>query len=541
MNMQKRNFIRNILLLFWVLQIVVACNSSASKNNKPIVKRDTTITESNAYSKLELDSAALENYITKNKVSATIAGKMRDFYANRNYHFAWFSNDGLTEQARAFYNLHNLYIKAKIDSSIFDKQLHERMEKLINDDTFTLTPAQVTETELHLTQHFFTYTKEVYEGTIDPSQLQWHIPRKKIDAVALLDSLVAKNGARLENWEPVNRLYPRLRDELLKYYEIDKKGGWPKINPDDKAYKKGDSAHAVLLLKRRLSITGDYKGEDTSMLFTLQLESSLEHAQQRFGLKTDGVLGPHTASELNVPVKSRIEQMLVNMERLKWMPKQNGGTRLVANIPEFRLHVFSGDQQQFSMKIVVGKSGHNTVIFTDSLEYVVFSPYWNVPQSIVENEILPEMKKDKNYLQKNNMEQTGTRNGLPVIRQKPGADNALGRVKFVFPNNYHIYFHDTPAKNLFDQKDRAFSHGCIRLQEPQKLAEYLLRNNPDWPESKIIDAMYSGKNTWVKLKNKIPVYIVYFTAWVAKDGTLNFRDDIYGHDAKMKKMMFKDQ
>ena len=139
------------------------------------------------------------------------------------------------------------------------------------------------------------------------------------------------------------------------------------------------------------------------------------------------------------------------------------------------------------------------------------------------------------------MEQTGTLNGLPVIRQKPGADNALGRVKFVFPNNYHIYFHDTPAKNLFDQNDRAFSHGCIRLEQAEKLAEYLLRNDPNWPKSKIIDAMYSEKNTWVKLKNKIPVYIVYFTAWVSNDGTLNFRDDIYGHDKKMKKMMFKDQ
>ncbi len=466
---------------------------------------------------------------------------MRNFYANRNYHFAWFSNDGLTEQARAFYNLHNLYIKANIDTSILDKQLHERMEKLINDDSFTLTQAQVTETELHLTQHFFTYTKEVYEGTIDPSQLQWHIPRKKIDVVALLDSLVAKNGAKLENWEPVNRLYPRLRDQLLKYYKIDKKGGWPKINLDNKAYKKGDSADAVLTLKKRLSITGDYKGEDTSRIFTMQLESALKHAQQRFGLNTDGVLGAETAKELNVPVEDRIEQMLINMERLKWMPNESNGTRLVANIPEFRLHVINGNQQQFSMKIVVGKSGHNTVIFTDSLEYVVFSPYWNVPQSIVEKEILPEMKKDKNYLQKNNMEQTGTRNGLPVIRQKPGGDNALGRVKFIFPNNYHIYFHDTPAKSLFDQNDRAFSHGCIRLEQPQRLAEYLLRDDPNWPDSKIIDAMYSGNNTWVKLKNKIPVYIVYFTAWVTKDGTLNFRDDIYGHDAKMKKMMFKEQ
>jgi murein L,D-transpeptidase YcbB/YkuD len=201
---------------------------------------------------------------------------------------------------------------------------------------------------------------------------------------------------------------------------------------------------------------------------------------------------------------------------------------------------FNGNTQEFSMKIVVGKAGHNTVIFTDSLQYVVFNPYWNIPRSIIRNEILPAMRRSRSYLRRNNMEQTGFSNGLPVIRQKPGATNSLGRVKFIFPNSYNIYFHDTPAKSLFDLQDRAFSHGCIRLGEPEKLAEYLLRDNPEWPDSKINDIMMNGgKNTWVKLKDKIPVYLVYFTAWVGKDGSLNFRDDIYGHDGKMRAMMFK--
>lgn len=539
MNKQHTKFIKYLGVLLLLL-INASCNSSSSKNNRPVVA-DTTITQNNAYSNLELDSTKLENYLDQNHVNNSIAEKMRNFYKNRNYHFAWFSSDELTEQARAFYNLHNTYVKANIDTSIYDKQLHATMEKLINDDSFKLTPGEVMLTELHLTQHFFKFTKDVYEGTINPEQLQWHIPKKKIDAVTLLDSLIAKNGTKLEDWEPVNSVYPLLRNQLVRYYDIDKKGGWPNINLNNKAYETADSAEPVLTLKKRLSITGDYIGEDTSLKFTPQLALALKQAQERFGLNSDGVLGAKTAKELNVPVKDRIEQMLINMERLKWMPNESNGTMLVANIPEFRLHVINEHTQQFSMKIVVGKAGHNTVIFTDSLEYVVLSPYWNVPQSIVRNEILPEMRRNKNYLKNNNMEQTGTLNGLPVIRQKPGADNALGRVKFVFPNNYHIYFHDTPAKYLFDQNDRAFSHGCIRLAQPEKLAQYLLRNDPDWPKSKIVDAMYSGKNTWVKLKKKIPVYIVYFTAWVTKDGTLNFRDDIYGHDAELKKMMFKDR
>ncbi|MEO6949619.1 MAG: L,D-transpeptidase family protein [Ginsengibacter sp.] len=531
--------IKNIFLAFFVMIATYGCNNSSGGDISP-VPRDTTITEKNAYSLLEFDSTILENYILGNNLNSSTAEKMRNFYNSRNYHFAWFSTDGLTEQARTFYNLHNTYIKNDNDTSLYSRKLDTTMQKLLEDDTYILTPDELTQTELHLTQHFFKFTKETFEGTIDPSELQWHIPKRKVDAVALLDSLIAKNGTKLENWEPVNRFYPLLKNKLIKYYEIEKKGGWDSIDLKNKAYRPGDSSEAILALKKRLTITGDYAGEDTTLEYTTQLERGLQHAQQRFGLDTDGVFGNQTVKELNVSVKDRIEQILINMERLKWMPNESSGTRLVANIPEFRLHVFNGNTQEFSMKIVVGKAGHNTVIFTDSLQYVVFNPYWNIPRSIIRNEILPAMRRSRSYLRRNNMEQTGFSNGLPVIRQKPGATNSLGRVKFIFPNSYNIYFHDTPAKSLFDLQDRAFSHGCIRLGEPEKLAEYLLRDNPEWPDSKINDIMMNGgKNTWVKLKDKIPVYLVYFTAWVGKDGSLNFRDDIYGHDGKMRAMMFK--
>ena len=542
MNKNLYLLIKNIFLLILIMVTIYGCNNSSAGNNTPPVQRDTTITAVNAFSSLELDSTILENYILKNDFKSPMPDQMRNFYKSRNYHFAWFSPDGLTEQARAFYNLHNTYIKEDIDTSLYDRKLDSTMDKLLNDDTFILTPQELTETELHLTQHFFKFTKETYEGTIDPSQLQWHIPRKKIDAVSLLDSLVAKNGTKLEEWEPINHFYSLLKNKLLDFYKIEKSGGWDSINLKNKVYRIGDSSDAILALKKRLTMTGDYSSEITSFKFTDQLQKALEHAQERLGLKPDGVLGAQTVNELNIPVKDRIEQILINMERLKWMPNEGSGLRLIANIPEFRLHVFNGQQQEFSMRIVVGKAGHNTVIFTDSLEYVVFNPYWNIPSSIVRNEILPAMRRNRNYLRRNNMEQTGYSNGLPIIRQKPGSTNALGRVKFIFPNSYNIYFHDTPAKSLFNQQDRAFSHGCVRLGDPEKLAEYLLKDNPDWDSSKINDIMlHGGKNTWVKLKNKIPVYLVYFTAWVSKDGSLNFRDDIYGHDARMKSMMFKNE
>lgn len=182
------------------------------------------------------------------------------------------------------------------------------------------------------------------------------------------------------------------------------------------------------------------------------------------------------------------------------------------------------------MDIVVGKISHQTEIFSDTLENIVFSPYWNIPASIVKNEILPQLNKNSSYLKNNNMEITGNLNGLPIIRQKPGPDNSLGAVKFLFPNQHNIYFHDTPAKSLFERKSRAFSHGCIRLSQPFELAKYLLKDQPEWTDSEITKAMRSGKEKWVRLVKQVPVSIIYYTAWVDREGLINFRDDIYGRD-----------
>ena len=308
---------------------------------------------------------------------------------------------------------------------------------------------------------------------------------------------------------------------------------------DRAVYKNGDSSDAIQQIKTRLEMSGDLKSDDQSPVFTKELEEALKNAQKRFGLQADGVAGPQTISHLNVSVEERIEQLLVNMERMRWMPAERKGTRLVANIPEFKLHVYEGDNEILQMKIVVGKAANKTVIFNDKLQYVVFSPYWNVPRSIVRNEILPAMKKDNSYLRRHNMEQTGTSGGLPVIRQKPGRNNALGRVKFIFPNSYNIYFHDTPVKSLFEQQNRAFSHGCIRLEKPEQLADYLLEDKDGWTKKKIRKAMYSGQESWIKLDEEVPVLIAYFTAWVSDDGLLNFRKDIYGRDQELEERLFE--
>jgi len=329
-----------------------------------------------------------------------------------------------------------------------------------------------------------------------------------------------------------------LKEQLAKYYTIAKQGGWPTINSTKKSIKKGSSLPEIAVIKKRLQITNDLPANDTSQRFNDTLEIGVKNFQVRHGHKPTGLITDSLIKEMNVPTINRLEQILMNMERMRWLANQPKGNMIVVNIPEFVLHVYEGDRKAFDMDVVVGKEGHNTMMFNGDLNQVVFSPYWNVPSSIVQKEILPAIEKNPNYLNKENMEITGNEDGVPVIRQKPGEKNALGRVKFLFPNSFNIYFHDTPVKSLFAKEKRAYSHGCIRLKEPEKMANYVLRNQPEWTPEKIEEAMNSGDQKFVKVKDPIPVVVTYYTAWVDENGLLNFRDDIYGHDMALAQKMF---
>lgn len=321
-----------------------------------------------------------------------------------------------------------------------------------------------------------------------------------------------------------------LQKEMDRYAEIEKNGGWRTITIIKKTFLPGQSSQVIKEMKERLRASGDLSADDTSMVYTKELVPVIKKVQKQYGFKEDGVINSELVRELNVTVQQRINQLRVNIERLRTMPPVQSGTHLVANIPEFKLHVLDGDRQVFEMAIVVGKESNQTAVFNDELTNIVFSPYWNVPPNIVRNEILPAMDRNRYYLRKNNYEQTGTENGLPVIRQKPGPKNSLGLVKFVFPNNHNIYFHDTPSKSLFQIRKRTFSHGCIRLAEPAKLAQYLLKDSPSWTPEKIDQAMNAGKEQWVKLDKPVPVSIIYVTAWVDGTGLVHFREDVYGYD-----------
>ncbi|MEO8860050.1 MAG: L,D-transpeptidase family protein, partial [Ginsengibacter sp.] len=394
-------------------------------------------------------------------------------------------------------------------------------------------------TELLLTENFIQFTRDNFQkGYVKRKEMERFVPFKKEEPIHLADSLLNKKHKDDKYFSDINSSYKLLSGQLKKYADIAKAGGWPQIPDDAKKLKKGKSSPEVAVIKKYLQFTSDLPQDDTTNIFDDNLADGIKSYQSRFGYNANGELSASLIKDMNVPALDRLKQIFINMNRMRWMPQEPDGRLIVVNIPEFVLHVYDGKNKVFDINVVVGKDGHNTTIFSDKLTTIVFSPYWNVPRSIVKSEIEPAIKKDPKYLQKHNMESTGQSNGLPVVRQKPGGDNSLGKVKFLFPNSFNIYFHDTPAKELFNKSVRAFSHGCIRLSEPEKLADYLLKDNSKWTDEKINEAMNSGNEQFVALKNPVPVFITYYTAWVDENGRLNFRNDIYSHDSEIAKKMF---
>jgi murein L,D-transpeptidase YcbB/YkuD len=516
--------------------------SEKSEAEKKISKRDYSINSSNSYSDLFLDSSAMEEFIATNQVNDTISRRMRSFYNTRNYQFAWFSSDGVTEEGRSFWNLHEHYTTYSGDTTLNDKSLKKRMNFLVSEETLSVNDADKStiNTELKLTAHFISYLVNNYKGgEIKRKEMERFVPFKKQDALYIADSILTKKHKDNKYYADVNPRYKALKEQLQKYYDIAKGGGWQPINTTEKKIKKGSTSPAVLAIKKRLQMTGELPAGDTSSVFDDQLEGAVKAFQTSRGLTANGIVTPTLIKEMNVSAVKRVEQLLINMGRMRWMLDNQDGKLIMVNIPEFVLHVFEGKDKVFDMTVVVGKEGHNTTNFTGNLNQVVFSPYWNVTSNIVQKEILPAMASDPDYLARNNMEVVGTPvDGIPTIRQLPGPKNSLGKVKFLFPNSFDIYFHDTPAKSLFNSDKRAYSHGCIRLSDPFKMASYILQDQKEWTPKKIDEAMNRGEEEYVKVKNPVPVLITYYTAWVDEAGILNFRDDIYGHDTNLVKKMF---
>lgn len=493
------------------------------------------------YSSHTIDSAALAGFFARQPDSRRDSAAITDFYRRRGMQFAWFLHDSLSASAEAFIDLAsagdsvapggatpNSAMVALHDAAHAEEARQPRCDRCIAD------------LELRLTAAFFRLADRQYNGYFgrDLRDLDWFIPRAKKNLTGLLDSLAA-GTMDLAAYEPIHPQYRLLKGAIAAYQALAGEP-WPALAlpARTRTLAMGDSAPVIAAIRDRLHRLGDLADTTGGARYDSTMIAAVLRFQQRHGLAADGVIGPNLLREMNVSPAARMRTMLINIERLRWAPVAQPPDLIVVNIPDFRLTVLAGDSVVMQMKVVVGAAATHTVIFSDSLSEIVFSPSWTVPESIVRNEILPAIRRNPRYLAENHMTVVGGSAQLPVIRQAPGPWNALGLIKFNFPNSFSIYMHDTPAKALFGADRRALSHGCIRVSDPVGLARYLLRDDTAWTLERLTAAMHGGTELFVPLVHRTPVLITYFTAWVDRDGRVNFRDDVYGHDARLGEELF---
>ena len=480
------------------------------------------------------------------------------FYERRGYRPAWSDNDGPLSLVEALIraiqaaDLEGLdpadYHLAKIETVLAEISQSQRGKKPVS-------PRRLVDLDLLLTDAFLIYASHLLAGSVNPETFdpEWHANRREADLATVLERTLTSGQIEEElgNFLPSQSGYAGLRKALASYRDLASRGGWPMVS-DGPKLQRDDTGERVTALCRRLRVSGDYSRQVNSdeTLFDELLESAVRRFQQRHGLEVDGVVGPGTLAVLNIPVEKRIRQIEVNMERWRWLPQNLGKFYLLVNIAGFQLDLVEGGQSVLVMRVIVGQGYRRTPVFSEKMTYLVLCPSWHVPPNIAIQDKLPLIRKDPNYLAKQHMRvfhdwgadareiNPGTIDWSTVtaenfthrLRQDPGPWNALGPVKFMFPNRFNVYLHGTPSQQLFAKTTRAFSSGCIRLEKPIDLAAYVLRKDPKWTKERIQAAMQENVEQTVQLSEPIPVHLLYWTAWVDGDESLQFREDIYGRD-----------
>jgi murein L,D-transpeptidase YcbB/YkuD len=390
------------------------------------------------------------------------------------------------------------------------------------------------ERDLLLTDSFLRYAAALAGGRVSANAIEtdWAFAPLAVDAEADLESALAGDpGAVLARLAPPEPGYQALQDALARYRALAASGGWRPL-PDGARLKRGDSGAAVLALRRRLAAE-DYLSRDAlAGGFDAAVEAAVRRFQAQHGIAADGAVGPDTFRALNVPAAARVEQIRVNLERWRELPRDWPKTRIEVNVPAASLAVIEKDEPRLVMRAIVGAEDHPTPALRARVSAVLFNPRWTIPVSIVKKEILPHLKRDPRYLERNHYVYAGAIRAS-ALQQLPGASNALGRVKFEMPNIYDVYLHDTPTHPLFARAIRALSHGCVRLENPRQLALYALAGQGGWSEEEIDQAIAAGDTQRVPLSRSLPVYLLYWTAFVDAEGAVEFRDDIYGRDFRL--------
>jgi murein L,D-transpeptidase YcbB/YkuD len=515
-----------LIIVVTLLLTIISCK----KKDENGVKKETSL---NTVA-IAFDSTQINTFFGKYPKLKSYQGDVEKLYRKHQFHYIWFDGDGLNEFAGLLYNKVNNISKEGIETVIpYKEKLDDIYDNPDDNQKATI------ETELLNSALYFFYADKVYDGidTQKTKDLGWFLPRKRQSYANYLDSLLINPSLIHKDEKGVLKQYYLLKEVLQEYRKIETKGGWKTIvlDPNVKSYKPGDSATAIAQIRARLFITEDLSRDSKSAVYDAELATGILKFKKRSGNLLNKTILTEHINYMNVSVADRIKTVMVNMERCRWISNDitKSEALIVVNIPAYELTFFRDGKPELRSKVVVGKAMHKTVIFSAPMEYIVFRPYWNVPASILNKEILPAIKKNPNYLAEHDMEWKDS-----YVRQRPGPENSLGLVKFLFPNSNAIYLHDTPSKSLFGKEDRAFSHGCIRVAKPKELAAMIMKDDKKWNPAKIETAMNGGEEYWYTLKNKIPVYIGYFTAWVDADGVVHFYEDIYKRDEALATLLF---
>lgn len=492
------------------------------------------------------------------------------FYAKRDFALFWVNKDKLTNRAEQLLE----HLSKAEEEGLNPKDYMPVSLSGYSTDISHLEGNQkaLLQLEIELTQTALKYARHVSAGRVRPHRLSENLtptlPLLSTDETleGLASSATLKDF--LTSLAPQHVGYQRLKAALATARTQTTTTNWTKVPAGRKSLKPGQSDNRIALVRQRLIESGDYKPAltepksnddaqtdtnlelDKANLYDRDLVKAIKAFQRKKGLAADGWIGRQTIAVMNRPRPNRAKKILVNMERYRWLPRELGKRHVFVNQADYKMHIIDEGKVIHSARVIIGKPKHQTPVFSNEIKTVVFNPYWNVPRSIIKNEMLPFLLQDPYYLERQGFEvrltqRTRRRSSffgwgggpdisdekqIVSVRQPPGPGNALGRVKFLFPNKHHVYMHDTPTKHLFARNNRAYSHGCVRVQNAQRFAEILLRLDANWSPRRVASAIATGENQYVNLKRKVPVHLAYFTAWIDENNQFHSRPDIYRRD-----------
>lgn len=481
------------------------------------------------------------------------------FYKGREYAPMWFGVDGLRPIALTLVDALRKADREGLNPRDYHLDTIEQLLEELSSEAFPPDGSRAVlwaDLDLMLTDAYLLLGAHLSGGRINPESLHsdWLLGARSMEMADLLSTTTSPHQMAdlLKQLRPRHQGYLALKSALRQLRIIASQGGWPQIEVSH-TLRPGDTDAGIALIRKRLTLSGDHAGESDSEspdLYDQVLVSAVEKFQRRHGLEPDGVIGPKTRDAMNVTVQSRIRQIELNLERWRWLPRDLGERYIVVNTAAFYLKVVEQGHEKLEMKVVVGRPARQSPVFSAAMSYMVFNPYWNVPHTIAVEDILPKLRDGVDYLinqkfkvfsgwgedapeldpQQIQWSEYGKHRFPFRLRQEPGEKNALGRIKFMFPNKFAVYLHDTPQKSLFSKFQRGFSSGCIRVENAPALADYLLSGDPDWTQEMLMASLEGGSRQVVHVPNPIPIHLHYMTAWVDQDGTRHFRKDIYKRD-----------